>query len=438
LRIVHLNTYDITGGAARATYRLHRGLRDLGHDSLMFVAHRRSDDPTVLAWTPPMDLTSRIRRRLRKEWITRSFSRYRLSRPQGYEKFSTDRSLHGRALVTQLPPCDLINLHWISDFVGYQSFFKGLPRQMPVVWRLADMNPLTGGCHFDDGCGKFATGCGACPQLGSTDRNDLSHRIWQRKLALFHQMAPSRLHIIALNSWMARRVERSPLLRKFPLTIIPNGIDTELFSPLPKAAARRLLELPQDAFLVLFVAYSVNVRRKGLDLLAHALTEPTVLSNLHLVSIGSGTPSMNGQIPHRHLGKIDDDRMLARVYSAADVFVCPSREDNLPNTVLEAMACGTPVVAFDAGGIPDMVRPEVTGLLVPTGDAEALRAAMVDLLRAPERRAVLGANCRRIALEEYSLEVQARRYAELYETTLRQVSPPHLPKAEIYSSSESP
>ena len=437
MRIVHLNTYDITGGAARATYRLHRGLRELGHDSLMFVAHRRSDDPTVLALAPPMDLTSRIRRRVRQEWMTRSFSRYLGSRPTGYEKFSSDRSVHGSDSISQLPTCDVINLHWIAGFVGYQSFFKVLPWQIPVVWRLADMNPLTGGCHFDDGCGKFATGCGACPQLGSTDPNDLSHHIWQRKLALFHPMVPSRLHIVALNSWMATRVERSPLLGKFPLTIIPNGIDTDLFTPQPKAAARRLLGLPQDTFLVLFVAYSVNVRRKGLDLLAQALMERAVSSNLHLVSIGSGTPSMNGQIPHRHLGKIDDDRMLARVYSAADVFVCPSREDNLPNTVLEAMACGTPVVAFDAGGIPDMVRPEVTGLLVPTGDAEALGAAIVNLLRDPARRAVIGANCRRIALEEYSLGVQARRYAELYETTLQQVSPLRLPKAKTYSSSES-
>jgi len=134
-----------------------------------------------------------------------------------------------------------------------------------------------------------------------------------------------------------------------------------------------------------------------------------------LVSIGQGRPELDIEIPNRHMGVINDDALLSCVYSAADVFVCPSLQDNLPNTVMEAMACGTPVVAFDAGGIPDMVRSEVTGLLVPTGNPGALHDALASLLEDRARRDKMADSCRRIALQEYSSEVQARRYAELYE-----------------------
>jgi len=236
---------------------------------------------------------------------------------------------------------------------------------------------------------------------------------------------------------MAGIVKESPLLSRFPLTVIPYGLDTDVFMPRPKKAARLQLGLPQDASIILFVAASVRVRRKGLDLLARALSQPLRGDDVYLVSVGNGQPDLRIPVPHQHIGKINNDDLLSQVYSAADIFVCPSLQDNLPNTVLEAMACGTPVVAFDAGGIPDMVRPEVTGLLAPTGDAEALRAAIINLLRDPTRRAAMAAACRSTAVREYTLEVQAHRHTELYETALHQVSPPRLPKAETYSSSES-
>jgi glycosyltransferase involved in cell wall biosynthesis len=225
---------------------------------------------------------------------------------------------------------------------------------------------------------------------------------------------------------MAKMVSRSPLLGKFPVTIVPNGIDTEVFAPRNTQAARSALGIPQGCTVVLFAAEAVGVRRKGFALLLRALNELRSSKNLLFVSIGRGVPEIESTIPHLHLGHIDDDHQLALIYSAADVYVIPSLQDNQPNTALEAMACGTPVVGFNVGGIPDMVRPETTGLLAPVGDVVRLRAAIVELLRCPEKRAAMATACRRIVMEEYTLAKQVERYVELYESALQRMSPNRL------------
>ena len=422
LRIVHLNTYDVTGGAALATYRLHKGLCQLGHDSSMLVADRKSDDPTVLAMAPRRDITSRLRWRLREKQINLSFSRYGSTRPAGYELFSDDRSIYGDIVLRQLPSCDIINLHWIAGLVDYQSFFSAIPRSVPIFWRLSDMSALTGGCHFDHGCGRHETGCGACPQIGSNDAHDLSHQIWQRKRSVFNSLEPERLHIIALNRWMADMVSRSPLLRKFPVTIVPNGVDTDVFAPRDPRTARDVLGIPQDARVILFAADSITNRRKGFALLDKALRGLRDFNNLFLISVGRGTPQVDTDIPHLNLGHVENDRLLSLIYSAADLYALPSLQDNQPNTALEAMACGTPVVGFDTGGIPDMVRPGITGLLAPVEDVTSLCRAIADLLQCSDTRMAMGAACRRIVLKEYRRDTQIRRYIELYEGSLPQTS----------------
>jgi glycosyltransferase involved in cell wall biosynthesis len=399
----------------------------------MFVRYRKTDDPHVRVFMPPMGWAGRLHRRIRRERIARSFARYRLTRPAGYERFSDDRTLTGAALVKQLPACDVINLHWIADFLDFQAFFSAAPREVPIVWRLADMNAFTGGCHFDHGCGRHLVGCGACPQLGSTDKEDLSHQVWRRKNVVFGRLEAKRLHIVTLNRWMAGVVKRNPLLNRFPITVIPNGVDNETFTPRGTRPARDALGLSQEARVVLFVADEVSNRRKGFSLLAEALSGLNGVADLLLLSTGRGTPALPPQIPHRHLGHIDDDQLLSLAYSAADVYVCPSLQDNQPNTVLEAMACATPVVGFNVGGVPDMVRPGITGLLAPAADVAGLRGAVLEILRSPERRAEMAGNCRRIVMDEYRLEDQIRRYAEVYETALRQAAQQPLPAPKTYS-----
>jgi len=417
MRIVHVSTDDISGGAARAAYRLHTGLRRLGHDSSMYVANRRSKDPHVTAFDASMDWPSRVRRRLRRERIARDFARYSTSRPAGFEVFSDDRSEYGDDFIKHLPPCDVINLHWIACYVDHEAFFSAVPKKTPVVWRIADMNPITGGCHYDEGCGKYLSGCGSCPQLGSNDVNDLSQQVWERKRKIFGGIESRRLHFVALNRWMASNLAQHPFLNRFPVTIIPNGLDTDMFAPRNRKFAREVLGLPQDATIILFVASNVQIRYKGFLPLTEALSGLKGQDKLLLISVGTKS-KLNLEVPHEHLGHINDDRMLALTYNAADLFVIPSLQDNSPNTVLESMACGIPVVGFKTGGVPDMVRDGVTGLLAPCNDVAALKAAIEDLIRKPSKREEMGINSRRVALHEYSLVVQAERYDKLYQSLL--------------------
>lgn len=206
-----------------------------------------------------------------------------------------------------------------------------------------------------------------------------------------------------------------PFPHRFPVTIIPNGLDTEVCAPRNRKFAREVLGLPQDATIILFVASQGQIRYKGFLPLIEASSGLKRQDNLLLASVGT-KPILNVGVPHVHLGQISDDRLLAQIDSAADLFVIPSLQDNSPNTVLESMACGVPVVGFETGGVPDMVRHGVTGSLVRRNDVAALRAAIEDLLRNLSKREEVGINSRRVALQEHSLAVQARRYSELHQS----------------------
>jgi glycosyltransferase involved in cell wall biosynthesis len=414
MKIVHLSKNDLQGGAARAAYRLHKGLQGVGHESSMVVAGRSSDDPSVIAFEKPMDLMSRVGRGVRREWIARGFRHYQSSRPSGCELFSDDRSEYASTLLSQIPPCDVINLHWVSGFLDYEAFFARMPHAKPVVWTLHDMNPFTGGCHYDLDCGRYREHCGACPQLGSSDETDLSHQIWRRKQNILSRVPISRLHIVTPSRWLAEQVKRSSILERFPVTVIPYGLNIDDFAPRDKGSIRDLLGIPQDAKVVLFVAELTDSRRKGFGLLAETVTRCAgVVPKLLLVSLGHNKPHGHVQIPWLHMGSVNNDRFLSMVYSAADLFVICSLHDNLPNTVLEAMACGIPVVGVGVGGIPDMIRHGVNGLIVPA-DPIAFRTAICDLLNGTGKLEPMSTVCRRIAVEEYSLELQSQRYCEVY------------------------
>ncbi len=418
MRIVHLSTSDIGGGAARAAYRLHTGLRRLGHDSRMLVLWKLSNDPNVIAFQPRRDFFSRLSRKLRRRKINTDFEVYRPTIPPGHEPFSDDRTEHADALIKQIPECDLINLHWVGSLLDHESFFTRISRDIPLVWRMADMGPLTGGCHYDDHCGKFTAKCGACPQLGSNEERDLSRMVWERRNAALSALRPGQLNLVGTSRWIAEQSRKSSLLNRFPVTVIPNGLDADVYMPREKRFCRELWNIPQDAQVVLFAAESLANRRKGLNYLADAMAKLKKMPRLLLVSVGGNNIPLDPAVRHLPLGRVDHDRTLSTIYSAADVFVIPSLQESFGQTVTESLACGTPVVGFDAGGIPDMVRPGETGWLVPTGDSAALADAVRDALANPALLEVISGNCRRVAVEEYSMPIQASAYSNLYETLL--------------------
>jgi len=208
---------------------------------------------------------------VRRKRIEGDFAPYRNSRSEGQELFSDDRSVLCSDLRLQLPPSDVINLHWVAGFIDYSDFLSNVPQQTPIVWTLHDMNPFTGGCHYDEDCGRFVSACGACPQLRSGDETDLSRQIWLRKRKAFASIPPGRMHFVGDSRWLAAEAARSSLLGKFPMSSIHYGLDVETFAPRNKLDARSVLGIPAEASVVMFAADSTTIRRKGLGTLADAL-----------------------------------------------------------------------------------------------------------------------------------------------------------------------
>ena len=413
MKVCHLNAID-WGGATRAAIRLHRGLNQIGVDSSFVIDRSRGKkDDDVTFFPADRSISSRLSRKLRRRVISSSRKKYETT-PSAISSFRDDRSHHGKRMLSTLPECDILNLHWVAEYVDFSQALPGMTRKCPVVWTLHDMNAFTGGCHFTDGCERYMTGCGSCPQLGSSDSADLSSQAWNRKLKAVEEINPERLTIACPSHWMADCVRNDSLLARFPVEVIPYGIDTEIFKPRDMAVARDIFGLSEDDKVILFVSEYVNDPRKGISYLADALSRFTDES-IVILTVG------NGELPNtcRHrsieLGSINDDRLLSLAYGAADLFVCPSLQDNLPNTVIEALACGTPVVGFDIGGLPDMIQDGVNGFTAKLISNESLHKAMHDVVNAPDlEKSEMRGKSRKIAVERYALNVQAERYQSLY------------------------
>jgi glycosyltransferase involved in cell wall biosynthesis len=318
---------------------------------------------------------------------------------------------------------DIVNVHSLhapGGFAEFEAFFRVVPRHVPVVRTMHDMNFFTGGCHYAEGCTKYTGRCGACPELRSTHEDDLSRQIWRRKHRALSSVPTNRVHLVAPSQWLAAEARRSSLAARFPSTVIPYGLDLDVFRPRDRDAARLVLGLSPDTRVVLFIAEPISRRFKGFTLLANALAGLPDRHTLMLIAVGSGRAPITPDLPFLHLGWVGNDRLLSMIYSAADLFVIPSSMENFAQTAVQALACGTPVIGSDVGGIPEIVRPGITGLLAPPHDATALGAAITALLNDPERRRQMSENCRQIALAEYSVELYAKRSLALYQTVIAQ------------------
>ena len=422
MKVLHVSSSDIMGGAARAAYRLHGGLQAIGIDSNMLVQVKKSDDPLVnMCVSPKLNFIKRFLRRRRNNKIIKSFKKYEDKRPAGLELFSDSRTTFNFPILKTFDDVDIINLHWVAGFIDYQKFFYFLPAGIPVVWTLHDMNPFTGGCHYAGDCRRFEGKCGTCPQLGSCRTDDLSRDIWEDKQAAIAGLNPATLNFVSPSRWLFDQLGNSKLLGRFSKTVIPNSIDTEIFKARNTSGLREALEIPADALIIGFVADSTAKERKGFYYLKNAL-EQIVNSNIFLVSIGENSPKLSDSTNHIHLGSIQVDTLLSLAYSLFDIFVCPSVEDNLPNTVLESLACGTPVVGFNIGGIPDMVVSGVTGFLVSDISEESLKRCLERIISDKNSLEEMSIHCREKVLKEYSLHEQAVNYSKLYSSILSSIS----------------
>jgi glycosyltransferase involved in cell wall biosynthesis len=383
-------------------------------ESRMLVQDRQSQDPDVLCFAPPTDTGTRLRRISRRFFLKQSRKFHYSKRTADSNFFTDDRSEHGGDMLRQVPPTDVLNLHWLAGLIDYRDFFRRVPEGLPIVWTLHDMNSFTGGCHYAGSCRKFLDSCGCCPQLNSSSSNDFSRAISKRKRAAYAFLEPDRFLVVTPSRWLASEVRESGLMRKFDINVIPYGLDTQSFRPRDHSIARDLLNVPPESKVLLFIAQHIGVSYKGLSTLVEAIGRLEKIPNLFLLILGNGQFPLQSAVSHMSLGFVKEERLVSLAYSAADLFVLPTLRDNFPNTALESMACGLPIVAFEVGGVPEIVRDGTTGLLVRPGDTEGLVKALEDLLNDSDRRHQMAENSRRIAVQEYDLEVQARRYAELY------------------------
>ena len=415
MKVLHISTDAQLGGAGIAAYRLHKGLRLLGVDSAMLVSKQRQDDEYI---DPPSSNYDKIVARLAPllERIPKRFSN--LSLDLVSPAWVPDR-LPGR--INKHTP-DILNLHWVNH--GFMRI-ETLPRlRQPVVWTLHDMWPFSGGEHYVGDSNRYIEGYNTNNRPASETGLDINRWIWKRKKKSWAGL--KNIVIAAPSKWLADCAGKSDLFREFRVAVLPNGVDHERFHPMDHSVARSILGLPEGKKLILFGAGSATSdKRKGFHLLVEALNKlesginPT---DYELVVFGASSGDDSFSMKAHYLGRFQDEISLAIVYAAVDVFVAPSLEDNLPNTVLESLSCGTPVVAFDIGGIPDMVSHKRNGYLASGFDTTELANGMLWVMEDNLRWKRLSQVARSAVVQSFTLKRSASRYADLYEEILNESS----------------
>jgi glycosyltransferase involved in cell wall biosynthesis len=414
MKVCLLSNSDGRGGAYAAVYRLHQGLRDTGTDSTLLVSDKTRDDYTVLSptnklikgWTklipgvdhlPLTSYTQRERTPYSIQWLP-------------------DRLV---SRVTQINP-DIINLHWIN--AGFLQIETVAKFRQPLVWTAHDMWPFTGGCHYSGECNKYTQSCGYCPQLKSQQDWDISRWVWWRKAKAWKNI---NLTIVTPSHWLADCAGKSSLFQNLRVEVIANGLDIQRYKPLEKNLARNLLGLPQDKQLILFGALSpTSDHRKGFHLLRPALKKlsqsPILQEKLELVIFGSSEPkeSIDVGFKTHYLGRLNDDISLAIAYSSADVMVVPSIQEAFGQTASESLSCKTPVVAFNVTGLRDIVEHQKNGYLAHPYDIEDLAQGINWVLEDTERYNQLCIQARQKVEREFTLELQAEKYLDLYSDIL--------------------
>jgi glycosyltransferase involved in cell wall biosynthesis len=419
MKVSILSYSDIEGGAARACYRLHQGLNQMGVNSQMLVQIKSSDDTTV---TGSKNVGIRqVMTGLRTIGDSLPLKRYAQQKGSTYSaQWLPDRIT---SKLADLQP-DIVNLHWANNGYLQIESLKKIQQtlQKPIVWTLHDMWSFTGGCHYNQDCDRYKTGCGQCPQIQSQRDRDLSDWVWKRKAKAWKNLD---LTIVTPSVWLGQCAKASALFRDVRIEVIPYGLDTTRYKPMDRTIARQILGLPLDKQLILAGALqATSDQRKGFHLLQPALTQLSQAGwgdRAELVIFGASKPKVpiDFGLKAHYMGTLGDDISLAMLYAAADVFVAPSVQDNLPNTVMESIACGTPCVAFNIGGMPDMIDHQSNGYLARPYESGDFAQGIVWILEDADRYQKLCHQARQKAEQSFPLDRQAKRYNALFSELLK-------------------
>ncbi|MEH6636966.1 MAG: glycosyltransferase [Halioglobus sp.] len=416
MKIVHFNTFEGGGGAAKASLALHRAMLLQKTDSKLVVHRRTSSDESVIGRSP-----SRLGLRNKRliPWLLSAVHRV-LWRPLETWTFGVfgDRTIPHHRVVEE---ADIIALSWVGWFLDVDSIQTLLAYDKPVVWTCYDMWAFTGGCHYSGDCDQYAAKCEQCPQMGNALAQKIPQQIWANKK---DHWDTSRLTVVCPSDWLAEKVRQSGLLGGRRVEVIPTGIDTTVYRPSSRQVARNSLGLPQDKPLVLFIATrGFANERKGGPLLQESLhflhsIQQDKLPDIVVLGRRQSTSDLHSKFKIHSL-EFDDDESLALLYSACDVLVAPSKADTLPLTVLQAMACGTPCVAYDAGGMADAIEHTRNGYLANAFDTEQFARGINFILTDSARHESLAAQSVARIKSGFTAEIEAKRYLELYTELLR-------------------
>ena len=412
MRVLIVNTSERTGGAAVAANRLKDALNNNGVKAKMLVRDKTTDDITVVGigggWRSHLFF-------LWERWCV--FWHLRFNKKHLFE-IDIANIGHDITSLPEFKEADVIHLHWINQgMLSLRGIRKILDSGKPVVWTMHDIWPATSFCHVTLDCRNYERQCGQCRYLcGKSSIKDYSAKIWRRKQRILQGQI---IHFVACSRWLAGAARRSGLLERQRVESIPNAIDTKIYHPKNREQARQRLQLPQDKRLILFVAQRVTNTNKGIQYLIDACSKlvadyPEMAESTGMLLLGGHAEELEDRfpLPVYPLGYVNEESRIVDVYSAADVFVMPSLSENLPNTIMEAMACGIPCVVFRVGGIPEMIVHQKTGYVAEYKNADDLAKGIRWALDAdPEQ---ICSNATRKVAQEYSQSAVAKEYIEVY------------------------
>lgn len=411
MRVLIVNTAERTGGAAIAANRLLHALNRNGIEARMLVRDRKTDAADVINFPQSWRLKAKFMWERGVIWLNNGLSK------QGI--FQVDIANAGND-ITAMPEfqwADVIHLHWVNQgFLSLKNLERILASGKPVVVTLHDQWYFTGICHYSGDCDKYQEQCMCCPMLKGPGM-DLARSVFDRKRAIYKGR---NMTFVGCSLWMADLARKSRLTQGHAVTNIPNAIDTDVFKPMDKAAARQRHHLPADKKLLLFGAQRITDPRKGFRFLAEACERlSTTTGDLGIVVLGGDAQSVKEALPLPvyTIDYLSNEAEIAQLYNAVDLFVTPSLQDNLPNTIVESMACGTPCVGFDIGGIPEMIAHQENGYVATYCDSNDLANGIAWCLD-PDRHPALSAAARSAAVAAYSEAVAARRYQAIYQSAL--------------------
>lgn len=420
VKVIHINTYDGNGGAGRACLRLSKSLNQIGIMSEVWVNYKFGRNTAINSFSSGLINKALSAGGILAERYISAFFTKKLKIPFSIPIWGKDISLN-----EAVKNADIVHLHWINHaFLRPADLLKLCKLNKPIVWTFHDSNAFTGGCHVRYTCNHFENECGNCPLLKRSAPNDISHVVWKAKEKTYKKLD---FTIIAPSGWMSESFKRSGLLRDRSYCVIPNTLETEVFKIYDKIDSKKHLGLAEDKFIMLsgFMPSRKDLH-KGTPYLLEALERLIKLKkidydNVELIVFGNRDEKNVPEFPVKttFLGTINNDEKLAICYSAADVFITPSLEDNLPNTVMESLACGTPVVAFTTGGIPDMVVHKQNGYLAEYKSAEDLAEGILWIYNNQNREA-LNKQARLTVEQNFSEAVIAEKHLTLYRRLLNE------------------